>query len=476
MVWVKNGLVLFLISLIVVTACKKEEEPPQVRHRWIAMVDSFDLWASRVDHAFEYSKDFKKAKAITPELLKSYIKHYFLDELYLLAEAKTLKLDEDPEFLKIMKKIKIKEMTKPNGPIFKAIVPEKFEVDNKMLELLYQRLPYRLTLQQILVTSKSLADSIYDALMKGADWNKLVLKYSNDLYTAQKEGVLSDYLVPGMAAPEYEEAAFSLWQKGQISRPVKTDFGYHIIRLMYREKLDVSSFNFEQERLKKIAQLSAKNQFIRHYIRSLFDKFHLTANKELYPALLNAFERKGVFGTINPQKIKKNDMEAIFIKHDRDSMSLGGFVEAYNELNRYERYRLERPEDIDIMVRKIISPELMYYDGVERGLDKDPLYQDFIRYNYRHELEKIAQKRLIDEAIPISDQEIKEYFDRHRNLWKNSKFKDVKPYVRNRLLVEKRKRYRGELLNALREKHPVKFNEEIIQELVEKYNKKKQAA
>ncbi len=473
----KGRIVLFLvISLIVFSSCKKKETAQKPRHEWIAKVDTFDLWASRVDHAFEFSKEFKKAKTVTPELLKSYIQHYFLNELYLLAEARAEKLDHDPEFLKNFKKQKIKEMTKPNGPLFRNVIPDHFDVSDKELEILYQRLPYRLTLQQILVTSKKLADSLYQALLNGADWDQMVLKYSNDLYTAKKQGVLSDYLTVGMAAPEYEAAAFSLWKKGQIAPPVKTDFGYHIIRLMYREKLDTGSKIEEKVRLKQIAQAAARNEFVRNYINSLFDKFHLTTNRELYPVLLKAFERKGIFGSVNVEKIPAADWQKVFIKHDRDSMTLGDFVEAYNAQGRYERYRLEYPEDIDIMVRKIITPELLYYDGLDRGLDNDPKYQDFVRYHYRHELSKIAEKRLIDDAIQINDQEVKAYFQKHRNLWKKSKFEDVKPYVRNRLFTEKRKRFRSELLKALREKFPVIYNEPVIQQLVDKYNKKKQAA
>ena len=472
---IKNGLILVLIGLLFFIACKKEK-PTKVRHEWIAQVDSFDLWASRVDHAFEYSKDFKKAKTITEDLLKNYIKHYFLDELYLLAEAKASGLDQLPEFKKILKKRKIEEMTKPNGPLFNSIIPDHFDVSEKQMQTLYQRLPYRLTLQQILVTSKSLADSIFDALVKGADWDELVLKYSNDLYTANKQGVLSNYLTPGMAAPEYEEAAYSLWQVGQISQPVKTDFGYHIIRLMYREKLKVGSIEEEKARLEQIAQQAARTQFLRDYINSLFQKFHLTLNKNLYPALLKAFERKGIFGYVNPDKIDSEMMQQIFIKHDKDSLTLNDFVEDYNAMKKYDRYRLERPEDIEIMAKRIITKELMYYDGLERGLDKHPKYQDFVRYHFRHELVKIAQKKLIDEAIVINDGEVRDYFKRYRNLWKNSKFEDVEPYVRNRLMLEKRKAYRSELLKALREKYPVKFNEAVIKELIEKYNKKKQAA
>lgn len=99
--WLKNVLFLMILGLMILISCKKTTEKQKtVRHEWIAKIDTFDVWASKVDHAFEYSKDFRNAKTITPELLKNYIQHYFLDELYILAEARAMGLDKEPEFQK----------------------------------------------------------------------------------------------------------------------------------------------------------------------------------------------------------------------------------------------------------------------------------------------------------------------------------------------------------------------------------------
>ncbi len=456
--------------LIISVSCKKEKIE---KARDIAKIGEFAVPESRVAAAFEFSKEFKNNDTITTDIVKSYVKHYFLNDLYILAEAKAQGLDKDPQFVKALKKKKIKEMTKLNGPLYRAILPEKFDVSDKELEELYMRLPYRLTIQQILVTSKPLADSLYQLLMNGANFEELVKKYSNDLTSAVKSGVLSDYIVAGMAAPSFENAAFSLWEKGQISKPVKTDFGYHILRLMAREKLKVGSIDEERQRLKDIAELRAKNVFVQNFINSLFDKFHLKIEKRLYPVLLKSFKRDDVFGSVEEDKIDPKLKQEIFIRHDKDSWTLADFIEEYNSLNRYERYRLERPEDIEIMARKLITPELMYYEGVERGLENDEKYQAFVKYHYRYELGKLAQKLLIDDAVRISDEDVKEYFEKHRNLWKKSKFKNVKQYVRNRLFSIKRNEVAKDLLKYLKTKYSVEFNEESVRALVKMMNEKK---
>jgi peptidyl-prolyl cis-trans isomerase SurA len=75
----------------------------------------------------------------------------------------------------------------------------------------------------------SLADSIYGLLQNGADFGELAKKYSDDESTRDAGGELgwygADDLMPG-----FKEALQNL-EVGQISRPVNSDYGYHIIKL-----------------------------------------------------------------------------------------------------------------------------------------------------------------------------------------------------------------------------------------------------
>jgi peptidyl-prolyl cis-trans isomerase D len=79
-------------------------------------------------------------------------------------------------------------------------------------------------------TVKTRAEELLKQAKSGADFSELAKKNSEDEASAKNGGDL-DYFGRGRMIPEFEQVAFSM-QPGQISDPVKTSFGYHIIKLV----------------------------------------------------------------------------------------------------------------------------------------------------------------------------------------------------------------------------------------------------
>lgn len=81
----------------------------------------------------------------------------------------------------------------------------------------------------ILVSTKEEADKVLAEIKAGKDFAELAKKYSKDTATKDKGGDLG-YFGKGKMVPEFEKAAFAL-RPGQVSEPVKTSYGYHIIKV-----------------------------------------------------------------------------------------------------------------------------------------------------------------------------------------------------------------------------------------------------
>jgi peptidyl-prolyl cis-trans isomerase D len=84
------------------------------------------------------------------------------------------------------------------------------------------------------------AEDVLKQAKKGANFEELAKKYSEDDATKPKGGDLG-WIVEGQTVPEFQQAAFSL-PKGSISDLVKTQYGFHIIKVLDRETAHTKPF------------------------------------------------------------------------------------------------------------------------------------------------------------------------------------------------------------------------------------------
>jgi peptidyl-prolyl cis-trans isomerase D len=88
--------------------------------------------------------------------------------------------------------------------------------------------------RHILVADEATALAIIERLKNGEDFGVLAAKLSTDTGSGAKGGDLG-WFGKGMMVAPFEEAAFAL-KVGEISAPVKSDFGYHIIQVIARQE------------------------------------------------------------------------------------------------------------------------------------------------------------------------------------------------------------------------------------------------
>ena len=83
------------------------------------------------------------------------------------------------------------------------------------------------------VEALAFAQTLHQRILDGEDFADLALRFSNDPGSGSQGGDLG-WAARGRYVPEFDEAAFSL-EVGEISAPVKTSFGYHIIEVLERD-------------------------------------------------------------------------------------------------------------------------------------------------------------------------------------------------------------------------------------------------
>ncbi len=89
-------------------------------------------------------------------------------------------------------------------------------------------MPNKIKCSHILVKKQSEALAILERLKNGEKFGRLARELSIDSGSAKRDGSLG-YFGKGMMVKPFEDAAFKL-ESGNISEPVKSEFGYHIIK------------------------------------------------------------------------------------------------------------------------------------------------------------------------------------------------------------------------------------------------------
>ena len=124
--------------------------------------------------------------------------------------------------------------------------------------------------RHILVKTKEEADDVEKKLKKGTDFEKLAKEKSEDKTSGASGGDLGWFAADKML-PDFSKAAFAL-KKNEISQPVKTDFGWHVIQLIDRRKGTPPSFDEVKEGLKQ----EAGNKAVSEYVKSIMTDVKIT--------------------------------------------------------------------------------------------------------------------------------------------------------------------------------------------------------
>ncbi len=119
------------------------------------------------------------------------------------------------------------------------------KVTDKELQEAYKNAKPEIKARHILVADEKTAKEVEAKLDKGEDFAKLAKEYSTDTGSAQNGGDLG-WFGAGKMVPEFEEAAYKL-KKNEISEPVKSEYGYHIIQLL--DKKEKESYDKMKDKL-----------------------------------------------------------------------------------------------------------------------------------------------------------------------------------------------------------------------------------
>ncbi len=166
---------------------------------------------------------------VPPKLRYAFVVEYLIERHLLAQEAVRQKLIDSEEY---KKRIRFYQAKALRDAYFTEFIQPKIseeQVRKRYDEEAAKVEPEpRARARHILVGSEAEAKEIFSQLSKGGNFEELAKKYSTD--GSKDYGGDLGYFTAAEMVPEFSQTVFSM-KPGQVSQPVKTDFGWHVIKL-----------------------------------------------------------------------------------------------------------------------------------------------------------------------------------------------------------------------------------------------------
>jgi peptidyl-prolyl cis-trans isomerase SurA len=185
-------------------------------------------------------------------------------------------------------------------------------------------------------------DSIYAELQNGADFAEMAKKHSDDKRSGMQGGEMP-WFAAGRMIPEFSKPAFELENPGDITPPVETQFGYHIIKKI--DSRPVASFEeLKPEIESRIQRDPARSQSSRKiFVEKLKNEYNFSENKEnlarleKLPADSTINENPALF-TIDNKTYYLTDFQQFL---NTENATTGTYIQHYNNWVQEEIIALE---------------------------------------------------------------------------------------------------------------------------------------
>lgn len=135
--------------------------------------------------------------------------------------------------------------------LWEEAVSEDVEISEEELKEKYDRMKTEIEAQHILVEDEETAKKVKKKLDKGEEFGKLAKEYSTDEGTKDNDGELG-YFSSGDMVKEFEDVAYEM-KEGEISDPVLSEFGVHIIKVTDKRESeeDIGSFKENKDEIRR---------------------------------------------------------------------------------------------------------------------------------------------------------------------------------------------------------------------------------
>ncbi len=202
-------------------------------------------------------------------------------------------------------------------------------------------------------TAQERMNEILNRVNQGEDFGDLARQFSEDPGTSKNGGLINRFGSGRLNAPNFEEAAFNLKNPGDISEPIKTNFGWHIIKLIERHPKE-SYEESKDELFRRVKSSDRSKVILKSVNESIKEKYNFEKIEDPLP-FFSTFVTDSLLNRKweNPSNDPKLEQPLFKIGHKQYTFGdFASFIESYQKRSRAF-------QDLDLLLQE-------YYDEFEK--------------------------------------------------------------------------------------------------------------
>jgi len=386
--------------------------------------------------------EFGNKKITLPEFRQAYLnvlkqpnaydskelRENFLDELInrrlVAARASAEGLDEEERFLYTVRAYEDKCLRDAH---YEHVIKPQITIDTKLVKQVYAYSTQQREVFHLFVTSKSQADSLYQLLQQGAEWNRLAKDIFENQILAESGGYLGWVYWDQM---EYDLALAVFSQKlNSFSDPVKSSFGYHILLVtdfQYTPLISEDDFHLKKRATQKILEQKIGDRIANEYITKRMSEVKI----QIYPQTLrrvgehlkavisrqpSAFDQAREM-QLQPEEIQSltndlwEDRHEILVLIDSQEYTVGQFIFQLNFVP-YQAVYQSLKTALDYAIRDFVltreARQMNLQEKDQHVMLKTNLYREFLLHlDFRRKLARQAR---------VTELQVYNYYDRNKD-------------------------------------------------------------
>lgn len=264
--------------------------------------------------------------------------------------------------------------------------------------------------------AKDKADNIYAELMaqNGKNWNDAVSRYSDDRGSVSRNGALMPFTV-NRIVPEFIETIKQL-QPGEISKPVRTNYGYHIIKLISNS--GVGSFEKERQALsERVAKDMRSKKSEEVVLQQIKKEYGFKTNDKNLGNFMASVDSTILQGKFVPAQDAK--LDATLFSIGKKDVTVGNFVDYIKNKQTKVRYGIPSQVYAYQLYDAFQSQEILAYAD-EHLEERYPEFKNLVQeYNDGILLFDLMEKEVWNKAVEDTVG-LRDYYSRNTDkyMWK----------------------------------------------------------